>query len=86
MSFKERLQNTFLLITKYLLLLMGTPSKSVKADVPYKPKISFIEVLCAAELQDVKTDFLIDYTMTALSNLEYLGGIGAQPTKNFVIN
>lgn len=81
MSFMERLHNSFLISMSYLLPPMGAPSKSVKAYAPNKPEISFDDLLRKAELHIIDSDVLMDYALPSLPNVEYIGGLGAQPAE-----
>ena len=80
MTFIQRLVNTLLTLSEYILPL-GVPSKSVQEYVPERPNIDFRDLIRQAELYIMDADPYLDFPLSALPNVKYIGGLATTPAK-----
>ncbi|XP_036362878.1 UDP-glucuronosyltransferase 2A1-like [Octopus sinensis] len=78
MTYSEKLISTLAAIVDYSIPPIGAPIHSVKTYAKDKPDISFIDLLHQAQFFLIEKDVLLDYPLSQLPNVRYVGGLATK--------
>lgn len=80
MTFLQKLRNLYSTTYDYVYPI-GSPSRSVKEYVPERLGIDFNYLMKNCELFIIDTDIYLDFALSALPNVKYIGGLATSPAR-----